>query len=455
MAVKHNNPLIPTLTLVFTIILIISFSPSITQQSLLTLYNPTKQQLPLHLPVWKDSKTLQYVTEIKQRTPTVAVNLTLDIGGRHLWVDCDQPYTSTTYSPASCNSPQCSLIAESNSCFNDCFFGPSQPGCYNDTCGVVIDNSVAGIVAGGQVGQDVLYAYSGQPEFGGTKLVRHPGFVFTCGMSYLLEGLAESVSGMAGFGTTEMSFPSQFSSAFGINRTFALCLGPTTGSVVFPSTITDLEAVKSLVFTPLLTNPVSTATAYSDGEPSAEYFIGIKEIKVDGTPIKANSTLLSINDQGYGGTKISTIHPYTVLQSSIYDAVLSAFVNQSARVHYNMRRVVWAGPFGACFDTSRVRITRVGPIVPMIEIQFENDNVSWQMFGANSMVPVADDVMCLGMVDGGATPRTSIVIGGHQLENHLVVFDVERKLVGFGSSLLGQGKSCDRFVKESTSRNPF
>ncbi|CAN1129438.1 Probable aspartic proteinase GIP2 [Linum perenne] len=321
MSLKNNNhghglPIPCITTLVFTTLL---FSPCKTHQSLyLTLNNPTT----IHLPVWKDSNTLQYVTQIKQRTPSVAVNLTLHIGGRHLWVDCDQPYISSTYSPAPCNSPHCSLIANSNSCFNDCFFGPPQPGCYNNTCGLVADNS---------------------------------------------------------------------------------------------------------------TNPVSTATAYSDGEASADYFVGVKSIKVNGTPVKVNSTLLS---------------PYTVLESSIYDAVSSAFVDQAARARYNLRRVVWAGPFGVCFELSRVRMTRMGPIVPIIEMEFENNIVSWRMFGTNSMVRVGQDVVCLGLVDGGLNPKTSIVIGGHQLEDNLVVFDVDRKRVGFGSSLLGQGKSCDKFLEE-------
>ncbi|CAN1129433.1 Probable aspartic proteinase GIP2 [Linum perenne] len=239
---------------------------------------------------------------------------------------------------------------------------------------------------------------------------------------------------MAGLGRTEMSVTSQFSSAFSTDRTFTLCLGPTSGAVVFSSTIimTNSALLESLVFTPLLTNP---------GEASADYFVGVKSIKV-------NSTLLSIDGQGYGGTKISTVHPYTVLESSIYDAVSSAFVDQAARARYNLRRVVWAGPFGVCFELSRVRMTRMGPIVPIIEMEFENNIVSWRMFGTNSMVRVGQDVVCLGLVDGGLNPKTSIVIGGHQLEDNLVVFDVDRKRVGFGSSLLGQGKSCDKFLEE-------
>ncbi|KAK9083980.1 hypothetical protein Scep_030451 [Stephania cephalantha] len=56
--------------------------------------------------------------------------------------------------------------------------------------------------------------------------------------------------------------------------------------------------------------------------------------------------------------------------------------------------------------------------------------------GANSMVEVGEDVLSLGMVDGGEmSPRfkTSIVIGGHQLEDNLLEFDLARSRLGFSS----------------------
>ena len=40
--------------------------------------------------------------------------------------------------------------------------------------------------------------------------------------------------------------------------------------------------------------------------------------------------------------------------------------------------------------------------------------------GANSMVKVKENVLCLGVVDGGLKPRTSIVTGGHQLEDNML-----------------------------------
>ncbi|KAL8143145.1 hypothetical protein V2J09_016177 [Rumex salicifolius] len=44
--------------------------------------------------------------------------------------------------------------------------------------------------------------------------------------------------------------------------------------------------------------------------------------------------------------------------------------------------------------------------------------------GSNSIVQVSDDVLCMGFVDGGDSAWTSIVIGGYQLEDSLLEFDL-------------------------------
>jgi hypothetical protein len=48
-------------------------------------------------------------------------------------------------------------------------------------------------------------------------------------------------------------------------------------------------------------------------------------------------------------------------------------------------------------------------------------------------------------VDGGVNPRTSIVIGGHQLEDNLLQFDLAASRLGFSSSLLFRQTTCANF----------
>lgn len=90
------------------------------------------------------------------------------------------------------------------------------------------------------------------------------------------------------------------------------------------------------------------------------------------------------------------------------------------------------------------------PVIDMIldgksSLLHNKNNAMWRIYGANSMVKVSDDVLCLGFVDGGLKPMTSIVIGGKQMEDNLVEFDLESNKLGITSSLLRMGTSCSNF----------
>ncbi|KAI8566213.1 hypothetical protein RHMOL_Rhmol02G0022600 [Rhododendron molle] len=133
--------------------------------------------------------------------------------------------------------------------------------------------------------------------------------------------------------------------------------------------------------------------------------------------------MLAIDNEGNGGTKISTVTPYTVLQTSIYNAVTGFFRNQLPGVP----TVAAVAPFGLCFNSTN----RLAPGVPGIDLVMQNETVYWTIVGGNSMVQVGDEVLCLGFVDGRSNPRTSIVIGGYQIEDNLLQFDLGASRHGF------------------------
>lgn len=60
-----------------------------------------------------------------------------------------------------------------------------------------------------------------------------------------------------------------------------------------PSTQFDLSPIYTTLF-----HSISTASAFSLGKPSAEYFIGVKSIKISDKAVPLNATLLSINGEG-------------------------------------------------------------------------------------------------------------------------------------------------------------
>lgn len=401
----------------------------------------------LVLPVRKDASTQQYVTVINQRTPQVPVNLVVHLGGQYLWVDCDNNYVSSTYRPARCRSAQCSL-AGATGC-GDCFNGP-RPGCNNNTCGVTPDNPFIRTATGGELAEDVVSVQSTDGSNPG-RSATVPRFLFVCAPTFLLQGLASGATGLAGLGRARVGIPSLFSAAFSFRRKFAICLSASTnangviflgdGPYNFLHVPQPLDAAASLAYTPLFINPVSTAGAFSQGEASTEYFIKINSIRVNNNPISINTTLLTIDSDGNGGTKISTVNQYTLLETSIYRALTNAFIQATSGI----RRAAAVAPFEVCYDSSSVGSTRVGPGVPNIDLVLQGQNAVWTFTGSNSMVYVNDEVLCLGFLDGGATPRTAVVIGGHQVEDNLLQFDLAASRLGFSNTLLGSQTTCANF----------
>ncbi|CAN1768270.1 Probable aspartic proteinase GIP2 [Linum perenne] len=338
MALHYNSSY-----LIFSCLLI--FSIAVTSQA-----QPSFRPKALVLPVSKDPSTLQYIAQINQRTPLVPVKLTVDLGGQYLWVDCEQGYVSSSYKPARCRSAQCSLA--------------NSKSCNNNTCGLLPGNTVTETGTSGELGQDVVSIQSTDGSKPG-QFVKVPNLIFTCGSTFLLDGLADGVKGMAGLGRTKISIPSQFSASFSFDRKFAICLSSSSKGVVFFGDgpyvlLPNIDVSKSLTYTP------------------------------------------------------------TVLETSIHKALTNAFAKQLSKVP----KVAAVAPFTLCFNSTAIGSTRVGPAVPQIDLVLQSSSVIWRIFGANSMVEVKKDVLCLGFVDGGFNPRTSIVIGGHQLEDNLLQFDL-------------------------------
>ncbi|XP_010255899.1 PREDICTED: basic 7S globulin-like [Nelumbo nucifera] len=438
-AVSSTSPMATCIhLLVFTLLLL-----------LIPISNAALRPSEVVIPVQKDVETSQYVATIKMRTPLVPVKVVVDLAGTLLWVDCDDGYISSSYRPTPCGSAKCQL-AKGIGCLS-CNLEP-RPGCTNDTCSVFPYNPIKNSLMTGGLSEDVIAIQSTDGKNPGAVAVIHP-FPFSCATTSHLEGLARGAKGMLGLSRSSTALPTQLASQFSkFPQVFALCLSssPNSNGTMFfgnkrymlnPNN--DVDYSKSLTYTPLIINPVSTAPIYSEGDQSDEYFIQVKSININAKRVPINTTLLSFDKDGVGGTKISTATPYTTLHTSIYKAVTQAFANAAASM--KMSRVASVAPFGVCFSSKSIKRTRMGPLVPAIDLVLHSQDVYWSISRSNSMVQVKDGVMCLGLVDAGKNPRTSIVIGGHQLEDNLLQFDLASSMLGFTSSLLGHGTNCANF----------
>ncbi|CAI8590731.1 unnamed protein product [Vicia faba] len=381
----------------------------------------------LLLPITKDTTTQQYLTTISHGTPFVSTNVVVDLSGSVFWLDCSSTKSSSSSSLRTIphRSLQC-LTAKSHSLTWPIDHDRDTP------CEILPKNTITGISASeGVLVEDVLELKSTKDSIFQPTL----DFVFACSSSLLLNALSNDAKGIVGFGRSRTSFSSQFFNSVDSQRKITFCLSSSSGFVLLGrNKVLESEKIfRSLTFTPLITNE------------NNEYFINVNSIKIGGKKVSFNTPSLSQEGYGYGdGTKLSSVVPYTTMQSSIYANFKSAYLK--AALSINVSRVAsTVSPFEICFDSRGVDESQTGPDVPVIDFVLQSEMVKWRIYGRNSMVRVNDDVMCLGILDGGDELKNPIVIGGYQLEDVLVQIDLDSSMVGFSSSLLVKDTSCSNF----------
>ncbi|GLJ52735.1 hypothetical protein SUGI_1122980 [Cryptomeria japonica] len=341
-------------------------------------------------------------------------------------------YKSSTYSQVPCKDRLCKSY-EYSGC--SICYSPTAPGCHNGTC-------VVPGVPSYELARDVvaMRSTSGSNPGGYVKASR---VVFSCAdETDTFRDYPSKATGLAGMTASKLAMPSQLAASLGISREFAICLPSTPrspGALFFCS--------KPYVFLPppgrdlstrLITTPLLKNSFYTD-----DYYIGLRGIQVNGLDLTFNKSSLQIGAHGRGGVKLDTLVPYTQLSTAIYNSLVKVFTDVASKMKVT-RTAANVAPFNTCFNTAGVAPTRVGPAVPTIDFVLQN-NVTWRIFGANSMVQVSNKVMCLGFVDGGEDPVTTIVIGTRQMEDNFLHFNLATSSLGFTSSLLFQQTTCSNF----------
>ncbi|WJX27101.1 hypothetical protein P8452_15957 [Trifolium repens] len=308
----------------------------------------------LIFPIGKDPITNLFYTSLGIGTPQHNFNLLIDLGGPILWYECNNNYISSTYNPLPCNTKLCPSKIQCTVCN-----GPlKSPGCTNNTCDTAVDNPLDVTSFAGEIGDDVLFISH-------SKVL---GLFSGCTNSdefstdFPLVKDFPKAKGVFGLGRTQFALPTQLSHK--LPHKFSLCLPSSNknglGSIIIGSSIPHQKV--QLTTTPLIINPVSTARSFSLGEASYEYFIDVKSIKVGGEILNFKSSLLSIDNKGNGGTKISTLNSSTLLHSSIYKPLVKDFIKKATSK--NIKKVASMAPFGACFDLSTIGRTNTGLDVP-------------------------------------------------------------------------------------------
>ncbi|KAI8566211.1 hypothetical protein RHMOL_Rhmol02G0022400 [Rhododendron molle] len=106
-----------------------------------------------------------------------------------------------------------------------------------------------------------------------------------------------------------------------------------------------------------------------------------------------------MDHEGKGGTKLSTTVPYTTMETTIFETFTKAYITVAAVM--NMTRVASVAPFGVCFSSDGVDKTRMGPVVPAVDLVMQSEMVRWRIHGRNSMVEVNEGSYVLGFCGWG------------------------------------------------------
>ncbi|CAH9122239.1 unnamed protein product [Cuscuta epithymum] len=354
------------------------------------------------LPVTKDLPTSQYVTQIQigHSNNFDPLKLVVDLGGPFLWADS----ASSSQGSIPCGSLKCSMANPSGGCTS------------KEICGLLFENPISKMAGSGILKEDsiALEFIADEPK-ASSFLSYVPDFLFSSVPSLFLQGLGSGVNGVLGLGNSRVSLTSQLANAYGgIPRKFSLCLSSSNGAIISGDILQHNDDVsRSMVYTPLVS-----------GQNGLEYYINVKSIKINDKRLDLNGSLLFLDEEGVGGgTKISTVVPYTTMKTKIYNEFLESFLEAAAAS--KLTRVHSVGPFEVCFKDV------VGWDAPKVEFVLQSEMVKWRIMNAMVKMSSDDGVMCLGILDGGQAQIASIVIGGYQLEDNLLDFNLGTSMLGF------------------------
>ncbi|KAL6853464.1 hypothetical protein ACP4OV_019493 [Aristida adscensionis] len=375
---------------------------------------------PLATPVTKDAATSLYTSPLRGGRPLV-----LDLSGPLIWTTCGGAHPTLE-----CHHPECAHAHSHHppGCPHNGYGVADEEDRFRCKCTAHPHNAITGASATADLTRVKL---SANATDGGNPL--YPvsfSAVASCAPGTHLAGLPAGAVGVAGLAGARLALPAQVARTQRLPGKFLLCL-PRRGAGVAifgggplfippPAGLGDLTA--RLTYTPLLSKK---------GDPA--YYLPVNGIAVDKARLPLPGDALA---GGGGGVVLDTKAPYTALRADVYRQVVDAFNRTLGRD--DARRPAVA-PFELCYDGNRLGPTRIGYLVPDVDLMLEGGK-NWTLTGRSSMVDLPDGPACFAFVKMGGKrrggygkgPAPAVVIGGFQMEDNVLQFDLEKKQLGFG-----------------------
>ncbi|GJM91940.1 hypothetical protein PR202_ga08363 [Eleusine coracana subsp. coracana] len=247
------------------------------------------------------------------------------------------------------------------------------------------------------------------------------------------------------------SLPTQVASTFKLPKQFALCLPRTgtTGAAIFGGGPFQLMASPQPV--ELAQDLRQNQIPFVKNPGNGAYYLRVHGINVNNMPLSLPAGALDLDpSSGEGGVMLSTtqqyvvsvegVATYTSLRSDLYRALHDAFDAATSGIS----RAPAVEPFQLCYQASAL-----GYAVPNVDLLLDNGR-TWSIPGSDSLVQVDGNTVCFAFQEMTALIRVphsspAVAFGGYQLEDHLLLFDLDKETFAFSGPLAGIRTSCSNF----------
>ncbi|KAK8521366.1 hypothetical protein V6N12_005274 [Hibiscus sabdariffa] len=335
----------------------------------------------------------EYFTRVGIGSPAKQFYMVLDTGSDVNWIQCEpcsecyqqsdpifDPSASSSYTPVSCDSSQCSSLRES--------------ACRDGKCLYQVRYGDGSYTVGDFVTETVSFGNSGNIN----------DVALGCG--HTNEGLFVAAAGLLGLGGGPLSMTSQIKAT-----SFSYCLVDR-----------DSAGSSTLDFNAGLPGDSVVAPLIRSRKVDTFYYVGLTGLSVGGQPVQLPPGIFDLDQSGNGGVLVDCGTAITRLQTQAYNALRDAFVSLTR----DLPTTSGVALFDTCYDLS----SRSSVSVPTVAFVF-GDGKSLDLPAKNYLIPLdSSGTYCFAFA-----PSSSLsIIGNVQQQGTRVSLDLANNRVGFSSN---------------------
>ncbi|MBA0719011.1 hypothetical protein Golax_006720 [Gossypium laxum] len=333
----------------------------------------------------------EYFTRVGVGNPAKQFYMVLDTGSDVNWIQCEpctdcyqqtdpifDPSASSTYSPVTCESRQCSLLRQS--------------ACRGGKCLYQVSYGDGSYTVGDFVTETVSFGNSGDIK----------GVALGCG--HTNEGLFVAAAGLVGLGGGPLSLTSQIKAT-----SFSYCLVDR-----------DSAGSSTLDFNSGLPADSVVAPLIRSRKVDTFYYVGLTGLSVGGQPVQLPPGFFELDQSGNGGVIVDCGTAITRFQAEAYNALRDAFVKLSP----DLPTTGGVALFDTCYNLA----SRTSVKVPKVAFHFSG-GMSLDLPAKNYLIPVdSSGTFCFAFAP---TTSSLSIIGNVQQQGTRVSFDLANNKVGF------------------------